>query len=473
MPKRYRNKIGQKWKSTREAVEVRNPFGGRPVAEVTFASAEQCEDAIAQAQAAFETTRKMSAHARSQVCAAVAAGIAKRADELSELVTAEAGKPIQYSRGEVERATQTFLLASEEAKRMGGEVIPVDISERTEGYLALTSRFPRGPLAAVTPFNFPLNLVAHKLAPALATGTPCIIKPSRQAPLSALVLAEICEDAGWPGGALSVLYCEDDVAEKLVTDPRIPTFSFTGSDRVGWMLKEKAPRKHVVLELGGDAAAIVAEDADLAWAVPRCAIGAFAYAGQICISVQRILVHESRYEEFLSRFLDQAARLPVGDPKDPATVVGPVIEEAAANRIEAAVAGAIEAGAKRLLGGRREGNLLWPTVLTDVPPESAFAKSEIFGPVVSVAPYKTDEEALSRVNASRFGLQAGVFTANLQRAFRAFGGLEVGGLIVNDYPMFRTDNYPYGGVKDSGMGREGVRPAMDELTDVKTLVIRT
>ncbi len=452
---------------------IRNPFDGQVVGRVALATEEQCEEAIAGAARIFEKTRRMASHERARACFDVAGEISRRAEEISELITAEAGKPIQYSRAEVERAVQTFFLAGEEARRIGGEVTPLDLSARTEGYLALTGRFPRGPLSAITPFNFPLNLVAHKVAPALATGTPLILKPSRQAPLTALVLAEIVEEVGWPGEAFSVLYCEDGVAEKLVLDPRIKTFSFTGSDRVGWMLKENAPRKHVVLELGGDAAAIVAEDADLEWAVPRCAIGAFAYAGQICISIQRLFVARKIHEEFLARFLDHVAKLPVGNPKDPATVVGPVIEPAAADRIQGWVSEAVEKGAKPLLEGKREGNLLWPTVLTDVSPETGLSCNEVFGPVVCVQAVDSLEEAIRLSNASRYGLQAGVFTGDIRRAFQAFRNLEVGGVVVNDYPMFRVDNHPYGGVKDSGMGKEGVRPAIEELTDVKTLILKT
>ncbi|MCB0220311.1 MAG: aldehyde dehydrogenase family protein [Chrysiogenetes bacterium] len=473
MAKKYRNKIAGRWKGARSHQSIVSPYSGKAVGEVALAGAADCEAAIAAAHEALEITRAMPSHARARACAETAAGIERRADELAEMITAEAGKPIQYSRGEVARAVATFTLAAEEAKRMGGEVIPIDLAERTEGYLALTGRFPRGVLSAVTPFNFPLNLVAHKIAPAMATGTPIVLKPSRQAPLTALLLAEIIEETSWPEGALSVLYCEDEVAEQLVTDERIATFSFTGSDRVGWMLRSKAPKAKVVLELGSDAAAIVCADADLEWVVPRCVIGAFAYAGQICISTQRILVEQSVHGAFLDAFLAHVEKLPVGDPSDLKTVVGPVIDEASANRIEEWTAEAIDAGAKRLLGGKREGNVLWPTVLTDLPENTTLGCSEVFGPLAVIEPFEDFSAALTRVNESRYGLQAGLFTKDISRAFEAWRKLDVGGLVVGDFPMLRVDNHPYGGVKDSGTGREGVRPAMEELTEVKTLLIKT
>lgn len=473
MARKYRNKIGAKWKAGRDAAVIRNPYDGKTVAQVALATQDDIETALEQADECFDEVRRMPGHERAGVCFNIAAIINRRADELVDLITAEAGKPIQYSRGEVARAIQTFLLSAEEAKRIGGEVVPLDIQERTEGYLGLTGRFPRGPMSAITPFNFPLNLVAHKLGPAIATGTPVVLKPARQSPLSGLVLAEIVEEAGWPGAALSVIYCEDEQAETLVVDERTPTFSFTGSDRVGWMLKEKIPRKKVILECGGDAAAVVAEDADLDWAISRCVIGSFAYAGQVCIGIQRLLVHRSRYDEFMERFLDQVSKIGVGDPKHPDTVVGPVIEESAADRIEKWVAEATEKGASRLCGGRREANLLWPTVLTGVPDDAALADNEAFGPVVMVAPFEEFDEALALVNDSRYGLQAGIFTTDLRRAFHAYRELVVGGVVINDYPMLRVDNCPYGGVKDSGVGREGVRSSIEELTEVRTMVVRT
>lgn len=473
MAKKYRNKIGPKWKAGRDFALIRSPYDGQTVGQVALAPQAHAEEALEAAAEAFAQTRDMPAHARAQVCYNVAAGIQRRADELAELITAEAGKPIQYSRAEVARGVQTFLLAAEETKRWGGEVIPLDLAPATEGYVGLTRRFPRGIMAAITPFNFPLNLVAHKLAPALATGTPVVLKPARQTPITSLVLAEIIEQAGWPEGALSVLYCDDSVSEYLVTEERVATLSFTGSDRVGWVLKEKIPRKHVLLELGGDAAAIVAKDADLEWAIPRCAVGAFAYGGQICISIQRLLVAREIRDEFIERFVAHVNKLPVGDPIDPKTVIGPVIEEGAANRIEKWVEEACAQGAEKLAGGRREANLIWPVVLTNVPPDSQLACSEVFGPVVSIGTFDDLGEAFEKVNASRYGLQAGLFSRDLPSVFQAFNRLEVGGVVANDYPMLRVDNHPYGGVKDSGFGREGVRPAMEELTEVKTLLIKT
>jgi len=385
---------------------------------------------------------------------------------------AEAGKPIRYAAAEVDRAIWTFTVASEETKRVAGELPPLDASPVGEGYLAMTARLPVGPVAAISPFNFPINLVAHKVAPAFAVGAPVVLKPPPQAPLTALRLGRIVQEAGAPPGLFNVVPCSVEVAAQLVTDDRMALLSFTGSARVGWTLKNQAGKKRVVLELGGNAAAIVHEDADVDDAATRLAVGAFAYAGQICISTQRIYIQDGVYDRFLSRFLAAVSQLPVGDPADPRTVVGPMIDQAAADRVESWVKEAVSHGATALLAGSRRDNVLSPVVLSGVDARMKVVCEEVFGPVVVVSRYRTWQEAIDQVNASPYGLQASVFTRGVDEVVRAWAGLDVGGVIVNDYPMFRVDQMPYGGAKESGLGREGVRYAMDSMTEPRLLVIR-
>ncbi len=473
MAKKFKNRAGSEWRQGSDYYRVRSPYSDRLVGHAPYGSAEDVEFAIAQAADSFKETRQLPSHRRADILAHIAAGISERADELSEMIMLEAGKPMLFARAEVQRAVNTFIIAAEESKRMGGEVIPVDIEARAEGFLCATSRFPRGPMAAVTPFNFPLNLVAHKVAPAIATGTPVILKPAKQTPLTAYLLAEIIEQTAWPRGAFSVIYCADELAEKLVTDPRIKTFSFTGSDRVGWKLKGLAGKKRSLLELGGDAAAIVTADADLDWTASRCAQGAFAYAGQICISIQRLFVEEKIYDSFIQKFVEATQKLPMGDPGDPATVVGPLISDEAAKRIETWVDEARVAGARLHTGGTRNGKMYQPTILDQVPSNIRLSCDEAFGPIVWCEPFNDFDQVLRRVNESRFGLQASVFTKDLQKMFRAWRELEVGGVVVNEFPMMRIDNFPYGGVKDSGEGREGVRSAMEDLTEPRVLLVKT
>jgi glyceraldehyde-3-phosphate dehydrogenase (NADP+) len=401
----------------------------------------------------------------------VASELTARKEELAELITLEAGKPIRDARTEVTRAITTFTVAAEEAKRMGGELLPLDWLSGSENRWAIVRRFPIGPILGITPFNFPLNLVAHKVAPALASGNPIIIKPAPQTPLSALRLGEIVQQAGWPESGLSVLPCSNDVAGQMLADERIRMLSFTGSAEVGWMLKARVPKKKVVLELGGNAAVIVHEDADLDYAARRSVQGGFGYAGQTCISVQRIYVHESVAEPFLTRVLDGVRNLIVGDPREETTDVGPMISVTAAERAERWIREAVEAGAKVLVGGERSGAFLMPTVLTDVTPEMKVSCEEVFAPVVVVSRYADFEEAIRQVNASRYGLQAGVFTRDVKRIFRAYEAIDVGGLIINDVPTYRADHMPYGGVKESGFGREGVRYAIEEMTEPRVLVM--
>lgn len=451
--------------------EVTNPYDGQIVGRVPLATEDQRETAVVGAVQAFTETKAMPRFRRAEICLAIAAGIGKRFDELAETIVKECGKPIQFARGEVGRAVQTFTLAAEEARRLGGEVVPVDIESRTEGYTSLYHRFPVGPVLGIAPFNFPINLVAHKLAPAIASGCTLVLKPPQQAPITSLKLAEICYEAGLPPKALSVVHCTVEVGEPMVRDDRFKLLSFTGSSAVGWHLKSIAGKKRVVLELGGNAGAIVHSDADVDWAVARCAGGGYAYAGQTCISVQRVLIQRSIYEEFCEKLVERTKGVKVGDPHDDDTVVGPLIEEGHAERVMNWIAEAETGGARVLAGNRREGSLVWPTVLADTQPAMKVECEEVFGPVITVRPYDDFEAAVNIVNDSVFGLQAGIFTHDIRLIRDAYQSLDVGGLIVNDFPTLRVDNYPYGGVKDSGLGREGVKYAIDEMTEMKTLVV--
>ncbi|CAN5883157.1 aldehyde dehydrogenase family protein [soil metagenome] len=471
MTRQFDNWIGGEWVGSGERDSVMDPFGGEVVGEMALASAEDLERAIEAAEDAFTVTRGMSAWERDRMLRGTADGIAARRKELVERMIAESGKPRRFADGEVTRAISTFTLAAEEAKRFGGEIPPVDITEASEGYFALSSRFPRGPVAGISPFNFPLNLIAHKVAPALATGSTIVVKPPMQAPLTSLLLAEILAAAGVPHGAVNFLHMVPEVAERLATDERFTLLTFTGSAKVGWMLKEKSGRKPVLLELGGNAGMIVHADADLAWARERAAIGAFAHAGQVCIKVQRLLVHSAVADGWIPAFVDRVDDLRMGDPRDPETVVGPLIDDGQADRVEAWIGEALDSGAELLTGGRREGRFIRPTVLTGVDVDLKVWGEEVFGPVVVVERYRDFEEAVARIDDSRYGIHAGVFTHDIRRIDHAFRNLTVGGLIVNDYPMFRVDNFPYGGVKHSGLGREGVRYAMEAMTEPRMLIL--
>ncbi len=463
--------IGGQWRQTASTARVTNPFTGELIAEVCQAGPAEAEDAIQATADAAETMSALAGHARFAILERIAHSIRARQEELAGTITAESGKPIVDARREVGRAVQTFLVAAEEAKRIGGEVIPLDWTPGTEPYVGLTRRFPIGPILGITPFNFPLNLVAHKVAPALASGNPILIKPAPQTPLTALLLAEVAEEAGVPAGGLNVVPCDNTVAERMVIDPRFKLLSFTGSAAVGWMLKAKCGKKKVLLELGGNAGVIVEADADLDLAAQRCATGGFSYAGQTCISVQRIFVHHTVVDLFTSKLLMQVARLRAGDPTEESTVIGPLIDQGAAARVETWIQEAQREGAKVLLGGKRMGSLMEATVLANVTPTMKVACEEVFGPVVTVMPYRTLDEAVRAINDSRYGLQAGVFTKDINRVFHAFRRLEVGAVLANDIPTFRADHMPYGGVKDSGLGREGVRYAIEEMTEPRLLVL--
>ncbi len=462
---------GGRWHHSATTATVHNPYTGQRIADVCQASQAEAEGAAQATVEAAPVMRNLPAHARAMFLHKIAASLQARQEEFSSTITGEAGKPIADARREVGRAIQTFTIAAEEAKRIGGEIVPLDSSPGMESYLGIVRRFPIGPILGITPFNFPLNLVAHKVAPALAAGNPILIKPAPQTPLTALLLGEIAVGAGVPPGALNVVPCDTQVAEQLVVDSRFKLLSFTGSAAVGWMLKAKCGKKKIVLELGGNAGVIVEPDADLDWAVQRCATGGFGFAGQTCISVQRIFVHQSIVEVFTTKLLMQVARLRAGDPTEESTAVGPLIDQGAARRVEAWIEEAVSQGARLLLGGKRQGSVVDATVLSHVSPTMKVSSQEVFGPVVTITPYRLFEEALAALNNSEYGLQAGVFTKDVTRLFHAFQKLEVGAVLANEIPTFRADHMPYGGVKDSGIGREGVRYAIEDMTEPRLLVL--
>lgn len=460
-----------KWLSEGEPLEVRSPYDGSVIASTFRPSLDHVELAIQASVRAFERTRRMAAYERQRVLENVARAITERQEELAQLIAQEAGKPIKTARAEVERAIFTFTIAAEESTRIYGEWIPLDLQASTAGRWAMVRRFPLGPIAAISPFNFPLNLVAHKWAPAIAAGCTIVHKPASQTPLSSLRLAELVERAGWPAGALNVLPLSGRDAERLVTDDRLKKLTFTGSGAVGWDLKQKAGKKHVTLELGGNAGVIIHHDADLEYAAERAAAGGFSYAGQSCISVQRIFVHRSVLDKFLATFVPRVRKLKVGDPLDEATDVGPMISEAEAQRAVEWIDEAVAGGAKLWCGGKRHGSLVEPAVLTATRADMRVNCLEVFAPVVTVEPYDNFADAVARVNDSSYGLQAGVFTRDAKLLFSAYEDLEVGGVVAGDVPTFRIDHMPYGGVKDSGLGREGLRYAIESMTEPRLLVM--
>jgi glyceraldehyde-3-phosphate dehydrogenase (NADP+) len=451
---------------------VTNPARpGEPAGATFYATSEQYEEAVTAAVAAFEVTRKMPAFERSAALHHISSGIAARREEIARIIVAESGKPVRDSLAEVDRAVLTFRIGAEEAERIGGEVIPLDLNPASRGRTGIVRRFPIGPVAAISPFNFPLNLAAHKLAPAIASGNPIVLKPPSKDPLTMLAVAEIVAETGLPAGAVSILPMTRELGDRMVGDDRFKLLTFTGSPAVGWEMKARAGSKRVVLELGGNAGVIVDRSAELGWAVRRIATDAFSYSGQVCISVQRVFVHEAVWDEFMSRFVEAARGLKVGDPLDPATDVGPMVDAAAVERTRAWVDEARSMGAKVLLGGRADGLYYSPTILTDVPAEASVCREEAFAPLVVVSRFGDFAEAVGGVNEGRFGLQAGVFTNDLAHAWSAFEELVVGGVIVNDVPTYRIDHMPYGGSKDSGIGREGVRYAIEDMTELRIMVI--
>ncbi|GIF66063.1 aldehyde dehydrogenase [Asanoa ishikariensis] len=458
-----------------DPVTVRHPFDGHAVGTTTVATAEQVERAVSAASAVAAEAAALPAHARAAALDHVSARLKERADEVAHLITAENGKPLKWARAEAARAVSTFRWAAEEARRFAGDLQRLDTDPAATGRLAVVRRFPRGPVLGIAPFNFPLNLVAHKVAPAIAAGAPIIVKPAPATPLSALLLGEILAETALPAGMFSVLPLPNERAASLVEDPRLPVVSFTGSGPVGASIRRSVPDKHVTLELGGNAAVLLCEDwtadADLNWAAERIATFSNYQAGQSCIAVQRVFVHEWIYDGFLPRLVAAVAALRTGDPSDEATDVGPLISEAAAQRVESWVDEAVTAGATIEVGGLRAGATYPPTVLSRPPKDAKVSREEVFGPVLVVSPVPSDQAGFEAINDSDYGLQAGVFTRNIQTAFTAHRTLEVGGIIIGDVPSYRADQMPYGGVKGSGVGREGLRSAIDDYTEPRVMVL--
>ncbi len=464
--------LAGRWVESSDILEITNPFRPEEPAGATYnATEEQYEEAVQAAIRAFEVTRRMPSYERGNILRSISAGIRERREELARTITLESGKPIRDALVEVDRASLTFRLGAEEAERMTGELIPLDLLATSKGRIGITRRFPIGPIAAISPFNFPLNLAAHKLAPAIAAGNTIVLKPPSKDPLTMLTVAEIVERSGVPEGAVSILPMTRALGDRMVGDDRFKLLTFTGSPGVGWRMKERAGKKKVVLELGGNAGVIVDESADLGWAVKRSLVGAFSYAGQVCISVQRMFIHRAVFDQFIERFVAGARELKVGDPLDPETQLGPMVDEQQAQRTQRWVDEAVELGGRVLTGGRASGAFFDPTVLVDTPATAQVCSNEAFAPLVVAFPFDDFGDAIRQVNDSFYGLQTGVFTNDLEHSWRAFNELEVGGVIVNDIPTYRIDHMPYGGVKDSGLGREGLRWAIDDMTELRLMVI--
>lgn len=463
--------INGRWKTTAVLQDVRAPYTGETIARVSNASADEVEEAIAAAAHASMEMRGLARFEVAEALRRISDYIKARREDFARTIALEAGKPIAAARGETDRAVSTFTIASEEARRFTGETVPIDTQAVGRGRFGWTERIPRGVVFGITPFNFPLNLVAHKVAPALASRNAIIVKPSPRTPLTALLLGEAFLESGLPSSALQIVPMGIPVIDTLLKDERVQMISFTGSAEVGWLLRERAARKQVTLELGGNAPVVVDETANIDYSVERTAMAAFNYAGQVCISAQRIFVHEKIAEEWTRGFVTRAKALRTGDPLDDATELSVMIDEEAARRAESWINEAVAGGAHLLCGGARRGALLEATVLTNVESEMRVCAEEIFAPVATVSTFSEFEDALADANNTRYGLQAGVFTRDMEHAFRAAQLLETGGVMINDAPAFRVDNMPYGGVKMSGAGREGVRYAMLDMTEERIVVV--
>ncbi|MDT0477022.1 aldehyde dehydrogenase family protein [Streptomyces sp. DSM 41014] len=469
------------WLAGRQATgedtfDVTSPWDGRLVGTVSVPTDAQVEEAVAAAHAVREEFAATPAHVRAAALDHVSRRLVERTEEFAQLISAENGKPVKWARGEVGRAVSVFRFAAEEARRFnGGEAQRLDTDAGGQGRLALTRRFPKGVVLGIAPFNFPLNLCAHKIAPAIAAGVPIILKPAPATPLSGLIIGDLLAETELPAGSWSILPVANDKMPALVKDERLPVISFTGSEKVGYAIMDSVPRKHCTLELGGNGAAVVladwASDADLDWAATRIATFSNYQGGQSCISVQRVIVDAAVHDRLVPRIVAAVEAQVTGDPSDPKTDVGPLVSEDAARRVESWVSEAVGAGAELLTGGERDGASYTPTVLTDLPADTTLAREEVFGPVLSIVKVNGEAEAFAAVNDSKYGLQAGVFTHDLQAAFRAHRALEVGGVIVGDVPSYRADQMPYGGAKQSGVGREGVRFAMDDYTYERVMVL--
>ena len=463
--------IAGDWRTGRSPLEVKSPYDGEVVAEVGTPSDDDVEEAVARAAATFEESRNLPVHVRAEAMAHISRRLVERADEVAETIAQEGGKPLKWSKVEAARGASTFRWAAETIRSMDGELLRLDTDPALGSRLGLVRRFPYGPVLGIAPFNFPVNLVAHKMAPALAVGAPIVIKPATATPLGALLLGELFSETDLPGGMLSVLPISSQTAEGLVRDERFKKISFTGSSPVGWKLKGLDPKKHATLELGGNAGVIVHADADLDHAAERVAFGGYYQAGQSCIAVQRVLIQSEVYEDFVARFVKQVEGLKVGDPMDPSTDVGPLIDQGALDKVASMVDEAKADGAEILTGGERNDPFYAPTVIANVRRDMKVCREEIFGPVTTVSRYETFEQAIDEVNGTAFGLQAGVFTRDIERAMLAHRDIQVGGVIVNDVSAFRADQMPYGGSKESGYGREGLRYAMEEMTEPRIMVL--
>ncbi|MEX2515999.1 MAG: aldehyde dehydrogenase family protein [Gammaproteobacteria bacterium] len=453
-------------------IAVTNKYTGEVVTHVAQADASVIDQAITAAVASAPALRKLAPFERQAILRHCIRRFHERTDEMADILCIEAGKPIKDARGEVSRLIDTFEIAADEAVRSTGESLNLEISPRSKGYRGFTQRVPIGPCSFITPFNFPLNLIAHKIAPAIAAGCPFVLKPDSRTPVSAIILGEILAETDLPVGSFSILPCEVSEADAFTTDDRFKLLSFTGSPKVGWKLKERAGKKKVVLELGGNAACVVDQGANIEDAVSRIVTGAFYQSGQSCISVQRIIVHKAERDHFIDALTQATLNLKVGDPSDEDVFIGPMISEDEAKRLETWIQDAVSAGARIICGGDRSGAMLNPTLLTDVPRDARLYRQEAFGPVALIEYVENFDDAIERVNDSNFGIHAGVFTPRIDHAFKAWDEIEAGGVLINEMPSWRVDNLPYGGIKDSGLGREGVRYAMEDMTEIRALVIR-
>lgn len=454
-------------------LDVTNKYTGDVATKIALADAKVIDKAIEAAEASQPALNKMPAYKRQQVLEHCVTRFKERFDELAYALCIEAGKPIKDARGEVTRLIDTFKIAAEESVRISGEVMNLEITERAKGYQGQYKKVPIGPCSFISPFNFPLNLAAHKIAPAIAAGCSFVLKPASRTPIGALIIGEVLAETDLPKGAFSILPCSRDGADLFTTDDRFKLLSFTGSPDVGWQLKAKAGKKPVILELGGNAGCIVDHDADIDDAIERIVFGAYYQSGQSCISVQRVFIHESIYTEFKSKYQEKVSNLVHGDPLNEDTFIGPMISESEAKRLEGWIASAVEDGAKLLCGGKRDGLMLQATLLEDAPIDSDVNSEEAFGPVSIISSFSDFDEALALVNNSQFGLQAGIFTRDIYKAHKAWDELDVGGVVIGDVPSWRVDNMPYGGVKESGLGREGIKFAIEDMTEMRLMVIRT
>ncbi|MDM4015414.1 aldehyde dehydrogenase family protein [Roseiconus lacunae] len=472
MQNRYPLYLANRPQYSEATLDVTDKYTGKVVSTVSLANTNMIDRAIEAAVEASDAMRQLPPYRRQRILNHCVRRFEERADALADSLCVEAGKPIKDSRGEVTRLIDTFRIAAEESVRIEGSVLNLEISRRAEGYRGMDRRVPIGPCSFISPFNFPLNLAAHKIAPAIAAGCPFVLKPASRTPIGALLIGEVLAETDLPRGAFSILPCHRDAADALTTDERFKLLSFTGSPEVGWDLKSKAGKKKVVLELGGNAACVVDQDADLDDAVERLIVGAFYQSGQSCIGVQRILVHHAVYDRFRDKLVDATRQLQMGDPKDESTFLGPVISESEGERLKGWIDEAIAAGATLLSGGGRDGAMVEATLLENVPETLPICAQEAFGPVAVLSTFQDFDQAIKQINDSRYGLQAGIFTRDLYKALKAWDELIVGGVVIGDIPSWRVDNMPYGGVKDSGLGREGIRYAIEEMTERRLLVIR-